>query len=82
MAEDWGGGWEEGWAGAGEGWAGVEPGLRCVYSAGCLSPEDVDTLPQRCEGGVDAALQYAKNMAKYMKDLIGYLEKRSALGES
>ncbi|NP_001192670.2 rho GTPase-activating protein 45 [Bos taurus] len=76
---NWGGGWEEGWAGAGEGWAGVEPGLRGVYSAGCLSPEDVDTLLQRCEGGVDAALQYAKNMAKYMKDLIGYLEKRSAL---
>uniref|UniRef100_A0A8C0D3M9 Rho GTPase activating protein 45 n=1 Tax=Balaenoptera musculus TaxID=9771 RepID=A0A8C0D3M9_BALMU len=46
---------------------------------GCLSPEAVDTLLQRCEGGVDAALQYAKNMAKYMKDLIGYLEKRSAL---
>ncbi|XP_007460460.1 PREDICTED: minor histocompatibility protein HA-1 isoform X2 [Lipotes vexillifer] len=46
---------------------------------GCLSPEAVDTLLQRCEGGVDAALQYAKNMAKYMKDLIGYLEKRNAL---
>lgn len=38
-------------------------------------------LLQRCEGGVDAALHYAKNMAKYMKDLIGYLEKRSTLGE-
>lgn len=36
---------------------------------------------QRCEGGVDAALQYAKNISKYMKDLIGYLEKRTALGE-
>lgn len=75
------------WMGGGVGWdrgglGGVEPGLRGVYSAGCLSPEDVDTLLQRCEGGVDAALQYAKNMAKYMKDLIGYLEKRSALGES
>uniref|UniRef100_A0A8C2RXM5 Minor histocompatibility protein HA-1 n=1 Tax=Capra hircus TaxID=9925 RepID=A0A8C2RXM5_CAPHI len=69
-------GWDRG------GLGGVEPGLRGVYSAGCLSPEDVDTLLQRCEGGVDAALQYAKNMAKYMKDLIGYLEKRSALGES
>ncbi|XP_065729503.1 rho GTPase-activating protein 45 isoform X1 [Phocoena phocoena] len=46
---------------------------------GCLSPEAVDTLLQRCEGGVHAALQYAKNMAKYMKDLIGYLEKRNAL---
>lgn len=38
-------------------------------------------LLQRCEGGVDAALQYAKDMAKYMKDLIGYLDKRTALGE-
>ncbi|XP_032322041.1 rho GTPase-activating protein 45 isoform X3 [Camelus ferus] len=46
---------------------------------GCLAPEEVDMLLQRCEGGVDAALQYAKNMAKYMKDLIGYLEKRMAL---
>ncbi|TEA33435.1 hypothetical protein DBR06_SOUSAS8010333 [Sousa chinensis] len=51
----------------------------CVCPAGCLSPEAVDTLLQRCEGGVHAALQYAKNMAKYMKDLIGYLEKRNAL---
>lgn len=47
--------------------------------AGCLLPEEVDMLLQRCEGGVDVALNYAKNMAKYMKDLIGYLEKRSAL---
>ncbi|XP_019513066.1 PREDICTED: minor histocompatibility protein HA-1 isoform X2 [Hipposideros armiger] len=46
---------------------------------GCLLPEDVDKLLQRCEGGVDTALNYAKNMAKYMKDLIGYLEKRTAL---
>nr|XP_040146710.1 rho GTPase-activating protein 45 isoform X2 [Ictidomys tridecemlineatus] len=46
---------------------------------GCPPPEEVDVLLQRCEGGVDAALQYAKNMAKYMKDLIGYLEKRTAL---
>lgn len=56
--------------------------MRGVCPAGCLSPEAVDTLLQRCEGGVHAALQYAKNMAKYMKDLIGYLEKRNALGAS
>lgn len=48
--------------------------------AGCLPSEEVDMLLQRCEGGVDAALQYAKNVAKYMKDLTGYLEKRMALG--
>ncbi|XP_023572749.1 rho GTPase-activating protein 45 isoform X3 [Octodon degus] len=46
---------------------------------GCLPPEEVDMLLQRCEGGVDVALQYAKNMAKYMKDLLGYLEKRTVL---
>ncbi|XP_017654657.1 rho GTPase-activating protein 45 isoform X2 [Nannospalax galili] len=45
----------------------------------CLPPEEVDMLLQRCEGGVDAALQYAKNMSKYMKDLISYLEKRTTL---
>lgn len=39
-------------------------------------------LLQRCEGGVDAALQYAKNISKYMKDLMGYLEKRTTLGEA
>ncbi|XP_057564832.1 rho GTPase-activating protein 45 isoform X2 [Hippopotamus amphibius kiboko] len=55
------------------------PGSGEDCDPGCLSPEAVDTLLQRCEGGVDAALQYAKSMAKYMKDLIGYLEKRSAL---
>ncbi|KAF6092283.1 Rho GTPase activating protein 45 [Phyllostomus discolor] len=46
---------------------------------GCPLPEEVDMLLQRCEGGVDVALNYAKNMAKYMKDLIGYLEKRTVL---
>ena len=43
--------------------------------------EEVDVMLQRCEGGVDAALQYAKTISKYMKDLIGYLEKRTTLGE-
>nr|XP_023397556.1 rho GTPase-activating protein 45 [Loxodonta africana] len=47
--------------------------------AGCPPPEEVDTLLQRCEGGVDEALKYAKNMAKYMKDIIVYLEKRTVL---
>uniref|UniRef100_G1Q6T1 Rho GTPase-activating protein 45 n=2 Tax=Myotis lucifugus TaxID=59463 RepID=G1Q6T1_MYOLU len=60
---------------------GSEGALPCAEDcdAGCLLPEEVDMLLQRCEGGVDVALNYAKNMAKYMKDLIGYLEKRTAL---
>ncbi|XP_030322048.1 rho GTPase-activating protein 45 isoform X3 [Calypte anna] len=49
------------------------------YEMGHLLAEEVDVMLQRCEGGVDAALQYAKNISKYMKDLIGYLEKRTTL---
>lgn len=47
----------------------------------CPPAEEVDVMLQRCEGGVDAALQYAKTISKYMKDLMGYLEKRTTLGE-
>ncbi|KAM6107257.1 LOW QUALITY PROTEIN: rho GTPase-activating protein 45 [Pterocles gutturalis] len=49
------------------------------YDSGRPPAEEVDVMLQRCEGGVDAALQYAKNISKYMKDLIGYLEKRTTL---
>ncbi|GCB68871.1 hypothetical protein scyTo_0012331 [Scyliorhinus torazame] len=41
--------------------------------------EEVDIILQRSEGGVEAALHYAKTVSKYMKDLINYLEKRTAL---
>ncbi|NXE42902.1 HMHA1 protein, partial [Ptilorrhoa leucosticta] len=58
----------------------------CTGSSGSVRPttarppaEEVDVMLQRCEGGVDAALQYAKTISKYMKDLIGYLEKRTTL---
>ncbi|XP_048416140.1 rho GTPase-activating protein 45-like isoform X2 [Stegostoma tigrinum] len=47
--------------------------------SGSLSAEEVDIILQRSEGGVEAALQYAKTVSKYMKDLITYLEKRTAL---
>nr|XP_033811052.1 rho GTPase-activating protein 45 isoform X2 [Geotrypetes seraphini] len=46
---------------------------------GSPSAEAVDIMLQRYEGGVDAALQYSKNISKYMKDLIYYLEKRTTL---
>ncbi|XP_062816416.1 rho GTPase-activating protein 45 isoform X1 [Anolis carolinensis] len=49
------------------------------FSSIRLSAEEVDVLLQKCEGGVAFALKYAKNISKYMKDLIYYLEKRTAL---
>uniref|UniRef100_A0AAR2J546 Rho GTPase activating protein 45 n=1 Tax=Pygocentrus nattereri TaxID=42514 RepID=A0AAR2J546_PYGNA len=45
-----------------------------------MSPEEVDILLQHSEGGVDSALSYAKTIAKYMKDIITYVDKRIALG--
>ncbi|KAK6310998.1 hypothetical protein J4Q44_G00190530 [Coregonus suidteri] len=44
-----------------------------------LSGEQVDLLLQCSEGGVDSALSYAKAVSRYMKDVISYVEKRSAL---
>ncbi|XP_061097329.1 LOW QUALITY PROTEIN: rho GTPase-activating protein 45-like [Conger conger] len=46
----------------------------CVWSA-----EEVDITLQRSEGGVDSALTYAKSISKYLKDVIGYVDKRIAL---
>lgn len=47
-----------------------------------MSPQEVDILLQRSEGGVDSALNYAKSIAKYMKDIICYVDKRIALGNA
>ncbi|KAK9967584.1 hypothetical protein ABG768_001972 [Culter alburnus] len=44
-----------------------------------MSAEEVDIILQRSEGGVDSALMYAKTISKYMKDLIGYVERKLAL---
>uniref|UniRef100_A0A8D2MXB0 Rho GTPase activating protein 45 n=1 Tax=Zonotrichia albicollis TaxID=44394 RepID=A0A8D2MXB0_ZONAL len=59
---------------------GVPSGTDSCATA-CPAAEEVDVMLQRCEGGVDAALQYAKTISKYMKDLMGYMEKRNVLGE-
>ncbi|XP_036842168.1 rho GTPase-activating protein 45 isoform X3 [Oncorhynchus mykiss] len=44
-----------------------------------LSGEQVDLLLQCSEGGVDSALSYAKAVSRYLKDVISYVEKRTAL---
>ncbi|XP_066192243.1 rho GTPase-activating protein 45 isoform X1 [Sylvia atricapilla] len=63
---------------AGPGGDGVPSGMDS-YDTACPPAEEVDVMLQRCEGGMDAALQYAKTISKYMKDLIGYLEKRTTV---
>lgn len=36
----------------------------------------------KCEGGIDAALEYAKLWCKYVKELLSWIEKRLSYGES
>uniref|UniRef100_A0A8C3XA32 Rho GTPase activating protein 45 n=1 Tax=Cyanoderma ruficeps TaxID=181631 RepID=A0A8C3XA32_9PASS len=62
----------------GPGGDGVPSGMDS-YDTARPPAEEVDVMLQRCEGGVDAALQYAKTISKYMKDLIVYLEKRTGM---
>ncbi|XP_074834703.1 rho GTPase-activating protein 45 [Carettochelys insculpta] len=62
----------------GQGGDGMPPGMESFDSVR-PSAEEVDIMLQRCEGGVEAALHYAKNISKYMKDLFCYLEKRTIL---
>uniref|UniRef100_A0A8C3NMU7 Uncharacterized protein n=1 Tax=Geospiza parvula TaxID=87175 RepID=A0A8C3NMU7_GEOPR len=69
--------WHRGWHRAGGVCTGSSWGV-CPSTARPPA-EEVDVMLQRCEGGVDAALQYAKTISKYMKDLMGYVEKRIAL---
>ncbi|XP_031430620.1 rho GTPase-activating protein 45 isoform X4 [Clupea harengus] len=53
--------------------------MRSDFLESGMSAEEVDIILQRSEGGVDTALAYAKTISKYMKDLITYVEKRTAL---
>lgn len=43
--------------------------------------EEVDLALQKNESGVESALLYAKTLSKYIKDLLGCMEKRLAMGE-
>lgn len=44
--------------------------------------EEVDLALQKNESGVESALLYAKTLSKYIKDLLGCMEKRLAMGET
>ncbi|KAM9439456.1 rho GTPase-activating protein 45 isoform 2-T2 [Clarias gariepinus] len=58
---------------------GVDGVSRYNHEDCMMSPEQVDILLQHSEGGVDSALGYAKAIAKYMKDIISYVDKRIGL---
>ncbi|XP_052404580.1 rho GTPase-activating protein 45-like isoform X5 [Carassius gibelio] len=58
---------------------GPEGGGKYDHQDCTVSAQEVDILLQRSEGGVDSALNYAKSIAKYMKDIISYVDKRIAL---
>ncbi|XP_054664039.1 GEM-interacting protein isoform X2 [Grus americana] len=41
-----------------------------------LTVQDADEMLIKCEGGIDAALEYAKTWCKYVKELLNWIEKR------
>ncbi|NXJ16503.1 GMIP protein, partial [Odontophorus gujanensis] len=43
---------------------------------GDLTVEEADEMLIKCEGGIDAALEYAKTWCKYVKELLSWIEKR------
>ncbi len=62
---------------------------KCVSSAAFPGPEvplsreeEVDLTLLKNDSGVESALLYAKTWSKYIKDLLAWMEKRLAMGES
>ncbi|XP_068130565.1 GEM-interacting protein isoform X2 [Hyperolius riggenbachi] len=43
---------------------------------GALSMEEADAILNHSEGGVESALNYAKRWCKYVREILGYMEKR------
>lgn len=61
----------------------------CISSAGSTGPEvslsreeEVDLALLKNDSGVESALLYAKASSKYIKDLLAWMEKRLAMGET
>ncbi|NXD88025.1 GMIP protein, partial [Halcyon senegalensis] len=47
-----------------------------VQAQGDMTVQEADEMLIRCEGGIDAALEYAKMWCKYVKELLSWIEKR------
>ncbi|NXF39745.1 GMIP protein, partial [Nyctibius bracteatus] len=41
-----------------------------------ITVQEADEMLIKCEGGIDAALEYAKTWCKYVKELLSWIEKR------
>lgn len=61
----------------------------CISSADSTGPEgplsreeEVDLTLLKNDSGVESALLYAKASSKYIKDLLAWMEKRLAMGET
>ena len=59
----------------------VPCGIAVVVTGPPARAEEVDGALQGSEGGVDAALLYAKAWSKYSKELLAWAERRIAAGE-
>lgn len=46
-----------------------------------FSVEEADEMLIKCDGGVEAALDYAKMWCKYVKELLNWEEKRLSYGK-
>ncbi|NXI53276.1 GMIP protein, partial [Chloroceryle aenea] len=47
-----------------------------VPAQGEMTVQEADEMLIRCEGGIEAALEYAKMWCKYVKELLSWIEKR------
>ncbi|NXW60857.1 GMIP protein, partial [Eurystomus gularis] len=47
-----------------------------VQAQGDMTVQEADEMLIRCEGGIEAALEYAKMWCKYVKELLSWIEKR------
>uniref|UniRef100_A0A8C3XNR6 GEM interacting protein n=1 Tax=Chelydra serpentina TaxID=8475 RepID=A0A8C3XNR6_CHESE len=50
--------------------------IREIHPGGASAFEEADEMLIKCEGGVDAALEYAKTWCKYVKELLSWIDKR------
>lgn len=60
----------------------LEPRWIWIFLFFFFPVEEADEMLIKCEGGIDAALEYAKMWCKYVKELLNWIEKRLSYGES